>query len=186
MKLFRFLKIEQAFVPGYSVTALSGRPLIRIFLILVSFLLAAATHAQSTTGIDRAAYYKAIQQGKKELMDKELALLQSAPPEARQAFSGAMIMRKAGTAGSPHQKLKLFRQGHRDLEAAIKKDPGNVEYRFLRLIIQEHAPGILGYRDNLEEDSEIIRDNYQKLPAELRKLVEDYSKKSKILKLQVS
>jgi hypothetical protein len=186
MVLFRLLKIKQAVVPGHPGTALSSRPLIRIFLILVSFLLAAATHAQSTTGIDRAAYYKAIQQGKKELMDKELALLQSAPPETRQAFSGALIMRKAGTAGSPHQKLKLFRQGHRDLEAAIKKDPENVEYRFLRLIIQEHAPGILGYRDNLEEDSEIIRNNYQKLPAELRKLVEDYSKKSKILKLQVS
>jgi hypothetical protein len=96
------------------------------------------------------------------------------------------MMRKAGLGGSPHQKLKLFREGHRELEAAIKREPGNVEFRFLRLLIQENAPAILKYRDNLQEDSKIIENSYQTLPAEVRKQIADYSKKSKVLKPQVS
>ena len=95
-------------------------------------------------------------------------------------------MKKAGLAGIPVQKLNLFKQGHKELEAAIKREPKNVEFRFLRLMIQENAPGVLGYKDQLPEDSEYIKKSYKTLPDEVQRAIEDYSKKSKILKLQVS
>ncbi len=72
------------------------------------------------------------------------------------------------------------------LEAAIKDYPENAEFRFLRLMIQEHAPGILGYKNDLEKDSEFIQKSYKSLPDELQQIMVDYSKKSKFLKLEVS
>ena len=95
-------------------------------------------------------------------------------------------MKKASFGGSPATKLKLFKQGRKLLEASIKEDPDNAEYRFLRLIIQEHAPGVLGYKYDLEKDSEYIRKSYKSLPDELQHTIADYSKKSKALKLQFS
>jgi hypothetical protein len=136
--------------------------------------------------IDRATFYQAIQQDKKDLINNQLKKLKTVSPGIRQAFEGAMIMKKAGIGGSPVTKLNLFKQGHKELEAAIRKEPGNAEFRFLRLIIQENAPGFLGYRDNLEGDSEYIRKSYKSLPDDVQRAITDYSKKSKVLKLQVS
>ena len=142
--------------------------------------------AQPAGKIDRSAFYQAMQQDKKELVNDQLRSLSKAPAGVRQAFEGALTMKKAGLGGAPGQKLKLFKTGHKELEAAIKKEPCNVEFRFLRLLIQENAPGILGYKDNLTEDSEMIKKSYKTLPEEVQQAIEDYSKKSKILKLQVS
>jgi hypothetical protein len=142
--------------------------------------------AQSNGKIDRTAYYQAMRLDKKDLLNQQLKKLKTAPLAERQAFEGALIMKKAGLGGSPIQKLDLFKQGHKKLEAAIKREPDNVEFRFLRLMIQENAPGILGYKDHLTEDSEYIRKSYKTLPDEVQRAIEDYSKKSKILKLQVS
>ena len=155
-------------------------------LVAVFLFMTHMGFAQSAGRIDRPAFYSALRQNKKQLIDKQLELLNSAPAEIRQAFQAALLMRKAGLGGSPHQKLKLFREGHRGLEDAIKREPGNVEFRFLRLLIQENAPAILKYRDNLQEDSKIIENSYQTLPQEVQKQIADYSKKSKVLKLQVS
>ncbi len=142
--------------------------------------------SQTVAAINRPAYYQAMQENKKELVNQELKKLKSEPLSARQAFEGALIMKKAGLGGNPVQKLNLFKQGHSELEAAIKNDPKNVEFRFLRLMIQENAPGMLGYKDQLTTDSEYIKKSYKTLPDEVQRAIEDYSKKSKILKLQVS
>jgi len=72
------------------------------------------------------------------------------------------------------------------LEAAIRKDPKNTEFRFLRLVVQEHAPSVLGYHNNTGEDSDFIRLHYKTLPDEVQQFIVAYSKKSKILKLEVS
>ena len=65
---------------------------------------------------------------------------------------------------------------------SISKDAKNAEYRFLRIIIQEHAPKIVKYRNELEADSRLILDNYKNLPQFLQQVITDYSKKSKVLK----
>jgi hypothetical protein len=143
-------------------------------------------YAQSGAKIDRPAFYQAMEQDKKDLVNNQLKLMAKVPADLRLAFEGALTMKKAGLGGGPGQKLKLFKAGHKELEAAIKKEPGNAEYRFLRLMIQENAPGFLGYNDNLEADSEIIKKSYRSLPDEVQQAIGDYSKKSKVLKLQVS
>jgi hypothetical protein len=122
----------------------------------------------------------------KALVDEQISELNSAPADVKNAFMGAMIMRKAGIGGNPASKLKLFKQGHKLLEAAIAKDPKNAEFRFLRLMIQENAPGILGYKNDEQKDSEFIRKSYHSLPEDLQKTIAEYNKKSKVLKLQVS
>ena len=92
----------------------------------------------------------------------------------------------ASFSGSPNTKLHYFKEGHVLLEEAIKKDPDNAEYRFLRLMIQEHAPGVLGYKKNIENDSELVRKYYKTLPKDVQLAIVDYNKKSKVLKLDVS
>jgi hypothetical protein len=138
------------------------------------------------TDFDRASFYKAMESESKTLVDAQISELNSAPADIKNAFLGAMIMRKAGIGGNPASKLKLFKQGHKLLEGAIAKDPNNAEYRFLRLIIQENAPGVLGYKKDEQKDSEFIRKSYYSLPEDLQKTIADYNKKSKVLKLQVS
>ena len=99
------------------------------------------------------------------------------------AFEGALINEKSRFGKQAEgKKLNLFKDGHKKLESAIKKDGDNAEYRFLRLMIQEHAPGILGYKDDLKKDSAYIRQSYKKLPAEVQEAISNYSKTSKILK----
>jgi hypothetical protein len=139
-----------------------------------------------TSDLNRTAFYKAIQSDDKVLVDAQISELNSIPANIKDAFLGAMTMRRAGIGGNPVSKLKLFKKGHKLLEAAIKQDPNNTEYRFLRLMIQENAPGILGYKVDEEKDSEFIRKSYKSLPEDVQKTIADYNKTSKILKLQDS
>src|SRR5665213_3756036 len=116
----------------------------RNLLWTILLLLANRGALAQDKSIDRTTFYQAIQQDKKDLINNQLKKLKAFSPGIRQAVEGAMIMKKAGVGGSPITKLNLFKQGHKELEAAIKKEPDNAEFRFLRLIIQENAPGFLG------------------------------------------
>jgi hypothetical protein len=86
----------------------------------------------------------------------------------------------------PATKLHLFKEGKKRLEAAIQREPGNAEYRFLRLIVQENAPGFLGYKSNIETDGAFIRKSYASLPESVQQAIARYNKKSKVLKLDLS
>jgi hypothetical protein len=68
------------------------------------------------------------------------------------------------------------------LENAIISDNKNAELRFLRIMIQEHAPKILDYRKQIDGDNELIHSGYKNLPPVVQKAVVDYCKKSKVLK----
>ncbi|HET7000357.1 MAG TPA: hypothetical protein VFI33_03580 [Puia sp.] len=144
------------------------------------------TRDKLPTDLDRAAFYKAMESESKTLVDEQISELNTAPADVKNAFLGAMMMRKAGIGGNPASKLKLFKQGRALLEGAIAKDPDNAEFRFLRLIIQENAPGVLGYKNDIQKDIEFIRKSYHSMPEDLQKTIADYNKKSKVLKLQVS
>ena len=155
------------------------------FLLSFSLLLlSAATWSQ--TGYDRKSFYDAMRLDNKDLVTKQLETVRQAPPAFKEAFEGALLMKKAGLGGSPTKKLSLFKEGHKKLEASIHREPANAEFRFLRLMIQEHAPGILGYKNDLTADSDFIRKSYQSLAPDVQHAVSDYSKKSKVLKLKIS
>jgi hypothetical protein len=145
-------------------------------------VLTVACFASGAQSFNRNDFYSAMASGTVKTIDGQINLLKNSTKEDKAAFEGALLMKKAGLIGGGGRKLNLFKNGHRKLEEAIKKDDSNAEYRFLRLMIQEHAPGILGYKDDLKKDSAYIRQSYKKLPAEVREAISDYSKTSKILK----
>lgn len=127
--------------------------------------------------------FYSVMAGKSETaIDNQLRLLKTAVLSDKAAYEGALLMKKAGMAGGAKKKLGLFKEGHKKLESVLQKDSSNAEFRFLRLMIQEHAPGIVRYRGELEKDKLYIRNNYKKLQPVVQEAVQQYSKTSNILK----
>lgn len=150
------------------------------FILIAAFTLSVVT-CLAQSGINKSAYYSAMSSSKAALMDAQLSALKSASGTDKEAFEGAMLMRKAGILTIPAKKLAMFKEGCRKLETAISKNPQNVEYRFLRLIVQENAPRSLGYHKAISQDSKFIRENFRNLPAMTQNSIAGYSKKSKAL-----
>ncbi|HEY0244228.1 MAG TPA: hypothetical protein VGC01_01585 [Mucilaginibacter sp.] len=130
---------------------------------------------------DKAAFYAIIKSGNKDEIDNELTLVTASSIPEKEGYEGFLLMRKAGLIGKPAEKLKLFKAGRIKLETAIAGDEENVEYHFLRLIIEEKAPKIVKYHNDLETDKEIIINAYKNLPAVVQQAIIDYSKTSKVL-----
>ncbi|MEO7174688.1 MAG: hypothetical protein ABIV51_02605 [Saprospiraceae bacterium] len=132
--------------------------------------------------IERAKIYVALSGNNVSAISAQLASLAKIKGSPSQAFTGALEMRKAGLLKLPIDRLKLFKLGNRKLEAEIKDDVENAEFRFLRLIIQEQAPAILGYKDDLEKDKDYLRSHYKNLPSATIQAILNYCTQSKILK----
>jgi len=131
---------------------------------------------------DKAAFYNAMASDNLESINTQLNILQGTSISEKEAYEGAMLMKKAGLMSKAKEKLSLFKTGRLKLEAAIKKEMANIEYHFLRLIIQEHAPKAVNYSNELENDSLLIHTYYKTLPEVVQQAINDYSKKSKVLK----
>lgn len=56
------------------------------------------------------------------------------------------------------------------MEGAIPGDKNNSEYRFLRLMIQENAPDILGYNMEIEEDAAAVKKHFPDFTEVVKKL----------------
>src|SRR6516225_6217726 len=123
-----------------------------------------ASAYQHDTLFNKARFYKAMESSNKDLINKELDQLKDLDFPNKDAYIGALSMVKASFPASPSRKLNLFKSGHKKLEAAIKKDSLNAELRFLRLMIHENAPGMLGYKSDIEKDSAYIRKSFKTLP----------------------
>lgn len=130
---------------------------------------------------DRAAFYTVMASSSTEEVDAQLNMLKTATIKERDAYEGALLMKKAGLVGNSKNKLNLFRSGRKLLDGSLSKDGDNPELRFLRLMIQENAPHILNYHRELKDDSQYISKFFKKLSPVVQKAVIDYSKKSKIL-----
>lgn len=126
-------------------------------------------------------YYKVLKTGGIAEIDPELSGLNTARIPGKDAYIGALLMRKAGLLHKPKDKLDHFKRGRIALETALYSDSSNVEYRFLRLIIQEHAPKITKYRSQLAADSKYIRQHFKELPLPVQRVVRDYSQTSSVL-----
>ncbi len=99
------------------------------------------------------------------------------------AYIGALSMKRAGLMKvAPGVKLKTFKEGAVMLESIIEENPDNAEYRLLRLIIQENAPRILKYHKNIEEDKNLIVDQFNELDKSLKSEIRNYGKTSEALK----
>jgi hypothetical protein len=52
----------------------------------------------------------------------------------------------------PTSKLSYFNDGKALIEKAIKNEPNNPEYRYLRLLVQLNAPFFLSYNSKIDSD----------------------------------
>lgn len=148
--------------------------------VLISLLVTvyAFCFAQNST-INRDEFYEAMESDKLELVSQQHEIAKTAGDAG---FEGALLMKKAGLVKKAGDKLSLFKSGHKLLDEAIEKDKSNAELRFLRLMVQEHAPGILHYKGDIEKDTLLIKQKFSELHPGTKKAIIHYSKTSKVLK----
>ena len=153
-------------------------------LLVVSGVIAHS--ANSVQSFDRSGFYAALASESLDSVNAVLETLSKSSLSNKEAFEGTLLMKKAGLVPNMGSKWGLFKTGRNKLENAITKENNNAELRFLRLMIQENIPGILGYKKHLEEDNKLIHSSFKSLPPAVQKVVAEYSKKSKVLKPALS
>ena len=136
---------------------------------------------QVQQGFDKTSFYSVMASGKLAEINNELIIVAAVSIPEKEAYEGALLMRKAGLLKKAADKLKFFKSGCIKLESAIKSDSANGEYHFLRLTIQEQAPRTVRYFKDLEKDSHYVHHTFKNLSPEIQKAIIDYSKNSKIL-----
>ena len=131
--------------------------------------------------LDKANFYSVMASGRLREINEELALIASSSIKEKEAYEGALLMRKAALPIPPHEKLASFKTGYHKLESALANDSSNGEYHFLRLIIQEHVPKFVHYDKDRAEDSQDVYRSFRNLPPAVQKAILDYSIHSKLL-----
>ena len=131
--------------------------------------------------LDKSNFYSVMASGKLREINDELALIGSSSIKEKEAYEGALLMRKAGLPIPPPEKLASFRTGIHKLEAALAKDSSNGEYHFLRLIIQEHVPKFVHYDKDRDMDSQDVYRAFRNLPPAVQTAILEYSKHSRLL-----
>ena len=69
-----------------------------------------------------------------------------------QAYICAVEMKQAEYRFNPMSKLRIFKKTKNKLEELILNNPKNIDLRYVRLLLQEKTPELLGYKNNIEED----------------------------------
>jgi len=140
-------------------------------------------HAFVSGAVDRKSFYAAFSEGSEESLDREIAKLSEGKNTSfSRACLGAAQMKKSDFLKGASNKVKLFKKGASLLEEEIKNAPNNAEYRFLRLTIQENAPKILKYNQDIEKDKEVLLAGYGRLDPDLKEIIRQYAGRSKIIK----
>lgn len=103
--------------------------------------------------------------------------------ELETVYLGALLTKKANSTKDIKEKIEVFKNGVKLIDTAVSNSPENIEYRFIRYIIQENAPKILKYNTKIAEDKAIIEAKFQKCNSILQNEIQQYNKISKTLKL---
>jgi len=160
------------------------RQTMKLCIFFTLFLILSGTIVRGGSGLqpfDKAGYYAVMASAGAEAIDAELSTLGSASIKEKDAYEGALLMKKAGLLTRPKDKLATFKSGYRKLESALAKDSSNIEYHFLRLMIQEHAPKVVHYNKDQDGDSRDIIRSFKSLTPVVRQAILDYCKHSNIL-----
>lgn len=108
------------------------------------------------------------------------------------AYYGALEALKGKHAFNPFTKLSYLNSSMEKIGESIKKEPYNLEIRFLRFSILHHLPSILGYSKERKEDAIIIYDllllkDYSMLEKDIQKgIVEFMIESERLSKKQVN
>ena len=155
---------------------------IRILCLIIIFIAASKSTYSTGWTAEVQNIYEVMQSEDTAKINAALAEIEISSVREKNAYKGTLLMKKSGLIKSGMEKLSVFKQGRKLLEASINQDSTNAEYRFLRLIIQEHAPDFLNYHSKKEVDAKMITESYARLPMQLREAIKKYSKNSHVLK----
>lgn len=153
-------------------------------IILTAILLLSigiVTKSRAQQKFNKAAFYNVMDTSTVAAIDAELEAVKAGSLTDSQGYEGALLMRKAAKVSGLKKKLDLFKAGRIKLETAIIAYPDNVEFRFLRLAIEENAPKIVKYHNDIEKDKLMVLKNYKTLAPVVQHAIMAYAKKSKVL-----
>jgi hypothetical protein len=152
---------------------------LKIFFILLFFYFPYCCVAQQK--FEKAGFYNIMDTGKMQSVDNELELVKTSDIRNKIGYQGALLMKKADLAARPKKKLDLFIAGRKLIETALLVDNENVEFHFLRLTIEEHAPKIVKYHNDIQKDKTIIINKFKVLSPVVQHAILDYCRQSKVL-----
>ncbi|MGZ3750383.1 MAG: hypothetical protein ACXVB0_07250 [Mucilaginibacter sp.] len=153
-------------------------------LVFVTVLVMAINFAKGESlanKFDKADFYAVMKSGDLDAVNNEIEIVKEAPERERGGYEGALLMRKAGLLKKPKDRLNSFKQGRIKLESALLADNDNIEFHFLRLAIEEHAPKIVKYRSDIEKDKVLVVKNFKNLSPSVQHAILDYCSNSKVL-----
>ena len=90
------------------------------------------------------------------------------------AYYGAALALKAKYGQNVKEKKEFFVEAVDYIEAAVNAEPNNIEIRLIRLSVQENSPRIVKYKTNMDEDKELIMQNYSGQTSAVKKCIRDY------------
>ena len=135
--------------------------------------------------INKEQFYKAMESKDVSAVTQQRKSVESmASSASRNAYYGAILMKEAQFLSTPKAKLDQFKKGKQLLEAEIKSHSSEAEYRFLRLLIQENCPKMLGYNKEIQADASLIGKSFTSMSAGLQAIVRSYAANSTALKSQ--
>jgi len=89
-------------------------------------------------------------------------------------YKGVAEMMQAKYGFNPINKFRRFKRGKNLIEEAVKKEPDNLEIRFLRFVIQTNLPTFLNYNEHIKDDKTYLLNNLQ--TTKHKKLKQDFLK----------
>lgn len=140
--------------------------------------------AVAVSSFSKSEFFKALESGNQTtIVAMEKKIGDAAVTDDQKAYHGAIVMKTSEYEKTAGDKLKKFKEGKALLEGVIQTNSSNIEYRFLRLMIQENAPKILKYNTNIKSDVAFIKENMNKATKEIKTAITNYSAVSANLKL---
>lgn len=132
--------------------------------------------------IYKSAYFEVLSESNELEIEKFVELLRQEKKSAeKDAYLGGLFIKKASLEKINKDKMEFFKQGKSLLENAIKTEPQNTEFRFIRLIMQENTPPALKYNKNISEDAAWIKNHYKSTNKQVQKHILAYASQSKTL-----
>lgn len=147
--------------------------------IFIAILIILAKFAFSSSILDNArVLYMSASESEKDCK-KLFDISNNSDNVILKAYNAASMMIMAKFIKNPLSKLASFNKGKKKLELCIKYKPRNIELLFLRFSIQSESPSFLGYNSNLNDDKNMIFQNYTKSnDVTLRYLIKSFMIKS--------
>jgi len=140
-------------------------------MMRATFLISIILSFLSSNAMDdvRSLYLQAVtkQKANTELLDILDTKDQNNP--LVQGYKAVAIMMRAQYTPNPYYKYKYYREGKSQLESVIAKNGNNSELHYLRVCVQVNLPEFLDYRDNIEEDVQVLKNALRTdIPENLR------------------